>query len=230
MSRYVYNRGSHTIGTVRFELGTIPIILTIPHAGSWDCFEGEKLPVYKLGAVREYAAGELARRIAAIFYEQGQSLFIVEEMVKRECLSGELLDFFYDKASRTVSFCLNNFGRCYLLDLHVFVNYPPIGDYNIIFGTDHRALIKDDFDNVFSEDLIRSKRSNLPYKIYVPKPFKAKGERFGSTMGRTLAKNMKNRYPELCAMQVEIHRDLFADGANTPHLAMDFSHALYRYM
>lgn len=160
--------------------GTLPIVLTVPHDGFLEKVGQTHLVKDEVlsPSPRDEAVRVVARDIYTHVWnkiDQVPSLVIC--LVKRKFRTIQTQRYFEQAAINLLkSTAISNPGKRILhIDLHGFKEQPEIGDYDLIFGTDHRKSVGSSADIELANFMI-----NRGYKVYLPTEEVRAGERYGA--------------------------------------------------
>jgi len=204
--------------------GNTPFIITICHDGFLTKLNGKELPFAKNKKENDRDTRKMAMLIRNFSSDCIPN--VICQQVERSRFTNEIRIYFYMKVLELAQYCLRTWGICYLIDLHAFGSQMG-GSYDLIFGTNHRGTVNNDFDNVFSKLLKKGtffQTRNL--QIYIPQEIKMPSERFGATKDSTLVKWLSQREPGVNAIQVEIYKDWLKEDPKMIALATEVSFAI----
>lgn len=201
--------------------GNIPVILSAHHDGYMTRIGGDELPRLRNAKNDEgtRALSWTAAEFLARMYEMRPHVIV--HRIKKDRSSEKMFTIYIEEIFSLVDRCLDQWGRCYVFDIHCFRRHrPPAGEisreYGVWLGTDHRASIRNDFDRNFAASLLRAfKRYFGPQiDVFVPGSAEKKGERFGATgkqeWRRIITKLVSDRFcgQSVNAIQIEFYKDL----------------------
>ena len=213
--------------------GSIPVIITVAHGGgAKGALFFSELPVINPAREKNEGTVFLVWRMLSLLPDSCRP-YTLHQGVERPRLTMEMVLDFYDEIILVMEEVFEKFGRCYLIDIHSFAHQPVFGTYDVIFGTNNRRTIARDFDSQFAAAL--QKAAFLQgvcngLKIYVPEDAPREGEKFGATKNMTLVKWVKDREPDVSAIQVEIYKDWFISLEIKVIIAKIFSDAIRMIM
>ncbi|MFA5133428.1 MAG: hypothetical protein WC459_01325 [Patescibacteria group bacterium] len=220
------DRADHFISEFK---GNIPFIISVRDDGFITKIDKQDLPFAKRKRKNDTGTARLAATLKMM--SKNFVPYFVFQQVKRDRLTNEIRQNFYKRTLILVYECLTKWNKCCLLDLHAFGTQIGLGQYDIIFGTDHRKTINNDFDTQLAKQL-GGHLSNITkeLRIYVPEERVTREERFGATKVSTLTKWIKTNEPRVDAVQIEIYKDWLANQAKLVALAMEFNFAICHFV
>ena len=208
--------------------GNIPIILTVAHDGWKMSLSGHILELRRPERQNDIGTAELVRKVFCFLdREYSKRPYCFFQNIERKRLRREIIKTFYYEIFDCIRRCIRRYGCCYLLDMHCFREFPEIGNFDIIFGTNHRQTIDGDFDkivaSVIKESIFTDKNGyESRLAVYLPEEESKKGEKFAATKDFTLVKWQRDRLP-VNALQVEMHADLLKYREHIDELVKIFS-------
>lgn len=197
---------------VDYYSGSAPVVITVRHDGQAMIIGDGILPKLRDKDTNDRGTMFLGLQIREEFARlHGETPFLLMNKIARNRCTPEMFGIYYEKVLETARLCLEKWGKCLVFDLHRFYKYPPIGEYDIFLGTDHRRTVSGDFDKMFAFLLIKEIKRKTEVKVYVPGKEPKDGERFGATREITFVNRLKREEPRVEAIQVEFYKDFFSD-------------------
>lgn len=173
---------------VREMSGNIPFVVAVCHDGLASEINGRTLPLNKTQKPNDSGTHDLA---VALYNSGTNSPHTLFQNIERKRTTHIIRLNFYERVLAAARCCLDEYGRCYLLDLHASVR---TGNFDIVFGTDRGATVDGDFDKKLANLLEEDKELRVDIT----------GGLFGATGPRTLARWIRTQEPRAQAIQMEI--------------------------
>lgn len=214
---------------VEFAAGNIPVIITVRHDGFATHICGSKLPLVRDKDINDAGTAFLGFRAIRRFAAWNeQPSFLYNKIARNRC-SQEIWGIYYESVLREARRLLGVHGRCFVFDLHRFYKHPPVGRYDIFFGTDHRRTVNSELDQRFASELFNQcwGECRAMWRVYLPDDEPKEGERFGATNPKTLVRWLKTEEPRVEAIQIEFYKSLLENGDTVGHLASALAKSIH---
>lgn len=201
--------------------GNIPFIMTVRDDGYFDSLDGKNI----LPLAKHPKRNDTGTRVLGFLIANGGPIFhpfLMLQNIERKRMANPIRLYFYGRILETAKKCLEKWGECYILDLHATEKQPTFGQYDIIFGTDHRRTSGGNFDIKLAGLL----QETGALKVFVPSETPRPGEIFPASLNSTLIKWLKFEEPKVVAVQMEIHKSWFKSRGRIAAMALEIYTAI----